>query len=204
MRNQLLFAGGVIGEDPELLKTGRALADRWLDDPASLPADLVSTVLALAVRGNDKAFFEKLLGRLKAAPDRNQQSRLLRALGQLSDPALAPRALALVLGSELELRDSLWIVFSLLHGRSTRDVAYAFVKLHFDEIMARSSGFERPSLFKMPEVFCDAGAAPTPRPSSVRERRRSTAPRGCWQTPWRRSRSARRATRPLCRSWKRS
>lgn len=157
MRNQLLFAGGVIGEDPELLKTGRALADKWLDDPASLPADLVSTVLALAARGNDKAFFEKLLGQLKTAPDRNQQSRLIRALGQISDPALAPRALALVLGSELELRDSLWIVFSLLHERSTRDVAYAFVKLHFDEMMARSSGFERPYLFKMTEVFCDAG-----------------------------------------------
>lgn len=156
MRSLLLYTGGAIGRDPELLKTGKALADKWLDDPASVPADVVSSALALAARGNDKTFFEKLLARVKTAPDRNAQGRLIRALGQFTDAALAERALGLVLGREIELRDSLSIVISLLYGRATRDLAYAFVKLHFDEMLERSSGFERPSLFMIPEVYCDA------------------------------------------------
>lgn len=156
MRGLLLFAGGVGGEDPELLKTGRRLADKWLDDPRSLSADLVRPVLALAAQGNDKALFERLLQQAKAAPDRTRKNRLVAALGQFSDKALAERALGLVLSSELEMRDSFSVVFSLLNGRKTRDLAYAFLKLHFDEMLNRSSSFERPFLFQIPEVFCDA------------------------------------------------
>lgn len=156
MRSLLLIAGGVVGEDPELLKTGRRLADRWLDDPRSLSPDLVRVVLALAAQGNDKALFERLLQQAKAAPDRTQKSRLIGALGQFSDRELAERALGLVLSSELDLRDSFSVVFSLLNGRKTRDLTYAFLKLHFDEILRKSSAFERPLLFQILDVHCDA------------------------------------------------
>jgi cytosol alanyl aminopeptidase len=156
MRTTLLFAGGVMGEDPELLETGKRLADRWLDDRRSLPPDVVRSVLALAAHGNDKALFDKLLRQAKAAPDRNEKNRLIASLGRFSDKALAERALGLVLSSELELNDSLSILFTLLSGRKTRDLAYAFVKLHFDELLKRSSGFDRPALFRIPDVYCDA------------------------------------------------
>jgi hypothetical protein len=83
--------------------------------------------------------------------------RLLWALGKFSSKALAERALALVASPDNDLDDSFSIVRSLLSGRATRDLAYGFFEAHFDEILQRSSAFDRPRLFELPEVFCDAG-----------------------------------------------
>ncbi|MDB4994150.1 MAG: pepN1, partial [Myxococcaceae bacterium] len=157
MRSILLYVGGVEGEDPELLKTGKRLADKWLDDRKSLPPDVVRSVLALAAHGNDAALFDRVLGEVKKATDRSEKSRLLWTLGQFPDKALAGRALGVVLSPDLEMRESLSVVFSLLEGRATRELAYAFVEAHFDELLQRSSGFEKPFLFGIPEVYCDAG-----------------------------------------------
>jgi hypothetical protein len=157
MRAFLLSFGGVKGEDPELLKTGKRLADGWLVDHASVAPDVVGAVLALAVHGNDAALFDRLAKLARTTGDRSEKTRLLRVLGQFTDPALAARARALLLSLDLELGDTLPLLFEQLQGRATREEAYAFVEAHLDELLKRLSGFERPFLFEIPDVYCDAG-----------------------------------------------
>ncbi|MEP7121234.1 MAG: M1 family metallopeptidase, partial [Byssovorax sp.] len=157
MRPIVLFLGGAGGGDPELLKTGRRLADKWLDDRKSVPPDLVISVLALGARSDDPAFFDRVLKQARAATSRTDKSQLLWALGHFRSKALAERALALVASPEWNLDESFSILLSLLNGRATRDLAYAFVEAHFDEILARSSAFDRPMLFDLAGTYCDAG-----------------------------------------------
>jgi aminopeptidase N len=157
MRAVLLFIGGVQGADPELLKTGKRLAVKWLEDRKSLPSDLVGSVIGLAAQSNDPALFDRVLAQAKATTDRQDKMRLNWALGKFTTTALAERALALVASPDNDLDESLPILFSLVQHRATRELAYAFVEAHFDELLARSSGFDRPRLFGLPEGFCDAG-----------------------------------------------
>ena len=157
MRGILLFLAGVWGADPELLKTGKRLAEAWLVDPRSLPSDLVGSVLELAAHSNDVAFFDRLLAKAKATTDRHDTMRLHWVLGNFTSKALAERALALVASPDNDLDESLSIVFSLLQHRATRELAYAFIEAHFDEILQRSSSFDKPRLFGLPEAFCDSG-----------------------------------------------
>jgi aminopeptidase N len=157
MRAMLLFGAGLAGEDPEILEKAKGLTLKWLDDRKSLSPDVASVVLGLGARSNDKALFDKLAARAKAAPDRNEKLLIFPALGKVTDKALAERALELVLAKDLDLHETFPIVESLLHGRQTRDLAYAFLEKSFDAILGRMSGFEKPFVFALPAVYCDAG-----------------------------------------------
>lgn len=156
MRAMLLSAAGMGGEDPELLRTAKGLARRWLADKKALSPDVAPLALSLAARTNDAALFDELEKRAKAAPDRNEKLLLFSVLGKFTDRALAERALGMVLAKDLDLRETAPILHALLHGRKTRDLAYDFLERSFDELLRRSSGFERPFLFSLPDVYCDA------------------------------------------------
>jgi hypothetical protein len=94
-------------------------------------------VLAVAAHHGDAARFDRYLAAARAARDRNEHERLLAALGEFTDPALADRGLALVLGRDLDLRESIAILHGVLGHRETRDRALAFLAAHFDELIAR-------------------------------------------------------------------
>lgn len=156
MREMLLHAAGLFGADPELLRTAKGLALKWLDDRKALSPDVAPVALALAARSNDRALVGRLVSRAKAAPDHGEKRMLFSALGSVSDPALAAEALEMALTAGLEMRDTMMFVRALLGGRRTRDVAYAFVKKSFDALLARASTFERQFLFALPDAYCDA------------------------------------------------
>jgi hypothetical protein len=81
---------------------------------------------------------------------------LLGVLGEFTDPALADRGLALVLGHDLDLRESLGIVYEVLDHRETRDRALAFLAAHFDELLARMRDDEAGGfLTVLAGKFCD-------------------------------------------------
>ena len=64
------------------------------------------------------ARFERYLAAAKAARDRTEHQRLLSTLGTFTDPAIAKRSLELVLGHDLDMRDSSGIVYP--PGRAAR------------------------------------------------------------------------------------
>jgi hypothetical protein len=127
----------VATEDPALFAEATRLADRWLTDHTGITDDLAWQALTVAAYHGNEARFDRYLAAAKAARDRTEQQRMLDTLGMFADPGLANKALAVVLGHELDLRDSIGIVQDVLGHRETRDLGFAFVEAHLDELLAR-------------------------------------------------------------------
>ncbi|MDB4959923.1 MAG: alanine aminopeptidase [Myxococcales bacterium] len=132
--------------DDKLGTEAEKLAERWLADRAGVDDDLVGAVLRVAAYRGDAARFERFLTAAKAARDRSEQNRILGAFGGFRDPALATRALDLVLGHDFDLRESVSIIYGVLYDRDTRDLALRWLATHIDELLGRmrsdeASGF---------------------------------------------------------------
>jgi aminopeptidase N len=123
--------------DPELAKQASALAFAWLADRSAIEDDMATPVLATAAVRGDQKLFDAILNAARSPRDRIEQQRLLLALGGFTDPAIAARALELVLGTEFDLRESLGILYMVMNHRETRELAATFVEAHLDEILAR-------------------------------------------------------------------
>ena len=154
LRRTLLWAVG--GRDATLRAEAEQLADRWLADRTGVDDDVVDPMLDAAARHGNAARFERILAAAKAPRDRDEVGRLLRALGEFEDPALARRALDLVLGHDFDLRESVAILEIELNRRETRDLALAFATEHLGEILPRMRSDEASWLLGfMAGAFCD-------------------------------------------------
>ncbi|NVB79488.1 MAG: M1 family peptidase [Kofleriaceae bacterium] len=138
-RHQLrrAFVPAVADKDPTLAKQAATLADRWLRDRTGVDDEMVDAVLRTAARDGNQARFDKMVEAVKHARDRTEKQRLLRALGYFKDPAIATRALELVSGTELDLRDTLTILYTVAFNRETQKLALAFITQHIDELLGR-------------------------------------------------------------------
>ncbi|HMG20360.1 MAG TPA: ERAP1-like C-terminal domain-containing protein, partial [Kofleriaceae bacterium] len=142
--------------DPALAAEATRLADRWLADHTAVAADVAPLALAVAARHGDTARFDRYLAAARTARDRHEQQRLFSLLGGFLDPALAARALALVAGRELDLRDTRQIALRVLSHRETRDLGLAFVTDHLDDLLARMRDDEAAGfLADLAGAFCD-------------------------------------------------
>jgi ERAP1-like protein len=151
-----VLVGSAAIEDPKLSAEAARLADRWLADRSGITDDLVGSVLRVSAYHGDMARFERYLAAAKAARDRTEHGRLLGTLGGFIDPAIARRGLALVLGHDLDLRDSLGILYGVLSHRETRDLALDWLTEHLDELLARMRDDEASGLLGgLAGRFCD-------------------------------------------------
>jgi aminopeptidase N len=146
----------VATEDPALTAEATRLADRWLVDRSGISDDLAGAALGVAARRGDMARFERYLAAAKAARDRSEHQRLLGTLGAFTNPEIARRSLELVRGRDVDLRDSISILFGVLGRRETRDVGIAFVEAHLDELLARMRDDDATGLLGgLAGRFCD-------------------------------------------------
>ena len=106
--------------------------------PEVVDPDLAGLVLAAAVRqskaGDAHSAFEATLSALGRSEDAAARSRFLRSLGDVRDPALVQRALDLALDPKLRQNERLSVLGGLLRARETRDVAWTWLKAHFDTL----------------------------------------------------------------------
>ena len=142
--------------DAALTAEATRLADRWLAERTGLPDDLAWPALEVAAHHGDAARFDRYLAAVRAARDRTEYTGLLGTLGAFTDPALATRALAVVLDPAFDLRDTLDILLGVLSQRETRDLGLAFVTAHLDELLARMRDDEAAGLLGgLVHAFCD-------------------------------------------------
>ena len=137
LRPLLLETVGDQGEDPRLAAEARKLAAAWLQNRAAISAEMVPTVLALAAAHGDRAFFDALRSAVRSTQDRTDRQRMLTALGQFRDPALAREAQALVLSDDLDPREAFAIVAAQARDGATRGAAYDFLKGSYDALGKR-------------------------------------------------------------------
>jgi aminopeptidase N len=143
--------------DPTLHAQAVKLVDKWLADRSGLVDDLVDVALSAVARDGNATLFDRLLAAAKQPRDRTEIKRFTRALGGFHDPALAKRARELVYGTELDLRDTLDVIYYQLGRRETRDAAFDSLEQHIDQILGRMRDDEAAvALGYIASTFCDA------------------------------------------------
>jgi len=143
------------GEAPALQQEATKLALQWLEDRKAVGADLAGTVLTIAARNGDRAFFERLHAEAKKATERRDRQRLLGALGSFRNPEIAKNALKIFLTDEFDSREAITLLFSGLGDEKTRPIVYDFVKQNFDAIVAKLPTEFGAALMMTGRAFCD-------------------------------------------------
>jgi alanyl aminopeptidase len=155
LRPSLLALVADFGEDAALRGEAQQLAQRWLADHAAVAPDVIDAVLRVAAQHGDQQLFNQFHAAVAKQKDRRDRRHLLGALGAFRDPQLARQALAIVLGDEVDARESLRIVFELAAQHETRQLAYDFVKAKWDPLVKRLPPETAVHLANVGSGFCD-------------------------------------------------
>ena len=144
------------GDEPELRAEARRLALAWLGDRRAVDAELTGDVLAIAAHFGDAELFDKYLAAARAAKERRDRVRILRALGDFRDPALVRRVLDLYLTDAFDQREAVRAVLTASEAGNSLAVVWDFSKQHYDAMLEK---LPREIVGEAPEVavgFCDA------------------------------------------------
>jgi len=156
-RRSIVPLAALWGVDGSLAAEARQLAGQWLADHTAVDPDIIGSVLKVAARTGDEAFFKQLLAALPRTEDRNQRGLILTAMGSFSDPRIARSAMQLVLKPEFDLRepDADYLLFGPTWRAEIRSLPFEFVKANYEAIAAK---IPAGSIFRLGESLPAVGA----------------------------------------------
>jgi alanyl aminopeptidase len=125
------------GQDGSLAAEARQLAGTWIADRKGIDPEVLGSVLTVAARTGDAAFFKQLPAALARTEDRHQRDLILGAMGSSRDPQIARDTMQLALKPDFDLRESVNLIFGPIGAPETRALPFEFVKAHYDELVAR-------------------------------------------------------------------
>jgi aminopeptidase N len=129
--------------DPDVQQRARELAEKYLDQPASLPPTLVSPILGVAAAGGDPKLYDRYVAAMKAAASQPEQYyRFFNALPAFSSPELRARTLQFAMSSEARSQDSPQLIAQLLGSEASQDDTWAFVKSEWPALTAKLGTFQ--------------------------------------------------------------
>jgi len=105
--------------------------------PEAVDRDLVTVALEAAGRTGDRALFQTLLQRLKAADDSNVRQDLLLGLAQFRDPALAEQARQLAMEDGLRVNERGYVLAGQIFALEQRPAAWGWLKTNVDRYAPR-------------------------------------------------------------------
>ncbi len=132
---------GLVARAPPLAREASIRLDRWLaGDRSALEPNLHDVAVTLVARGGDAGRFEAFQGLYRRETDPAFRRRYLLALAAFEEPALAARAMDLLVAGEVPLQDTAAFAAALLANRSARDAFWARLRAEWDAIAARVRG----------------------------------------------------------------
>jgi aminopeptidase N/puromycin-sensitive aminopeptidase len=158
LRAQLFGVLGYYAKDPEVLTEAHALAEKYLDDPASVDATLGQTALAIAARNGDAELFDKLQHVYETSTNPELSDAALRLLAEFENPALEDRALKYATTDKVRNQDAAIQFAIALQIDATRERAWDFVKSHWDTVHALLTPEMGGALVGSTGAFCSAEA----------------------------------------------
>jgi aminopeptidase N len=154
LRDAVVGALGALGNDDWALERAKRVADAWLRDPMHVDADLARLALPLSAKRGDAAWFERVVAVLKAPKTPEMRVIALAGLTGFEDPALIERTLGLTLDGTIKTQDFRYVLSPLGSRRATRDVTYAWIERHFDELAKVVPSFLRARLINVAAAMC--------------------------------------------------
>jgi aminopeptidase N len=141
-----LLAGALARSgDEEAIAQARSRFKRWLADPASVSPAMIGFVTTAAGRYADQQTFDAIAQRMQQTQNNEERSRLLGALIQVQDPALADKVLQMALSPNTPPTQVAGIVQGV--GRSHLDQAWNFAVANREQLMKSQDSVNRNRAF---------------------------------------------------------
>lgn len=136
LRGEILRTMGTLGNDAQVQRAAR---ERYacVPETSALEPSVRAAVIEIVAHTGDETEYEDFLARFKAAKTPQEEQRYLRALADFRPPDLICRTLGLSLGGEVRTQDAPFLVRNLLMGVHSRELAWTFVKDHWEEMERR-------------------------------------------------------------------
>ncbi|MBU8896761.1 M1 family peptidase [Corallococcus sp. H22C18031201] len=163
LRPIVVRLAGSSGADAQLVTEASALAAKWLTDRRAVAPEMVEPALDIAVKRGTAAFHAQLLSALRQEKDRRNRQVMLGALGHTVDPDRVRANLSLIVDKEQDPRETMWLLLGASRDTRTQDLAFDFVKTHYDELAGANGKAALlpeefiPHLVYIGSSYCDAG-----------------------------------------------
>jgi aminopeptidase N/puromycin-sensitive aminopeptidase len=157
LRSRLFNALGFDARDPETLQQARKIADRTLDNPASVDLEMAGSAFGLAALNGDSAFYDRVIAALKNPKSPEEYYMYLFTLPQFSDQKLLQRTLEFAISPDVRSQDALQVITSVMGNPAGGQLAWDFVRQHWPEIEKAGGPFASAQVVGATSVFCDAG-----------------------------------------------
>lgn len=132
--------GGVNnGNDPEVVAQCRKLTQEYMKDPSSVPPDLAGVSVIVTAMHGDAALYDEYLAKLKAVKNPHEYYTFFYSLASFQEPSLLEKTLNYALTDQVRNQD-LGIISAVMSNRNGGDLAWNWVKSHWDEIMTKTGG----------------------------------------------------------------
>jgi alanyl aminopeptidase len=153
----VLTALGSLGRDEWALAQAKRVTDAWLTDPFQVDADLAKAALPVAAKQPSEALFERLKTVLKSPRTPEVRVLSLSALASFDEPKYVERVLDMMLDKTVKAQDLQYIFRPLSARRATRDITYAWLEKHYDDVVKLIPRFVVGRLAHVTASMCDAG-----------------------------------------------
>ncbi|HEY9684055.1 MAG TPA: M1 family metallopeptidase [Oculatellaceae cyanobacterium] len=137
LRCSVLGLLGTRGNDKETRDEAFANFQKYLKDHNSVNPDLVETMMEIVTFNGGVSEYEEFLKLWKNAKSPVDAEYAFYDLGGFHQPELAKRTLDLCMTNQVKGQWAVGLMCSLVFNKYTRDVAWAFLKQHWDEILKR-------------------------------------------------------------------
>jgi puromycin-sensitive aminopeptidase len=132
LRGDLARALGVLGNDAAVQARAVELHAAAQRDPASVDPNVLPAVIAVLAHAGDGRRYDDFLAAFRTARTPQEEQRYLYALAGFRDTALLRQTLDRALNGEIRTQDAPFVVRSMLMGVHARELAWDFVKQHWD------------------------------------------------------------------------
>jgi len=158
LRSRLFNALGFDARDPETLEQARKIADKALDNPASVDLEMAGSAFGLAALNGDSVFYDKVIAALKNPKSPEEYYMYLFTLPQFSDQKLLQRTLEFAISPDVRSQDALSVITSVMGNPAGQQLAWDFVRQHWPEVEKAGGPFASAQVVGATSVFCDAGS----------------------------------------------
>ena len=132
LRGELLRAMGTLGNDAAVQARARDLCVGFRDDPSAADPNVLAALIAILAHTGGEAEYIEFLGKFKRAQTPQEEQRYLYSLAGFRDAALFRKTLQLTVNGEVRTQDAPYLVRSLLMSVHARELAWQFVKEHWE------------------------------------------------------------------------
>ena len=156
LRARVFNALGYDARDREALAQARKIADKALDDPASVDRELAGVAFPLAALNADQAFYDRVIAALKNPKSPEEYYMYFFTLPQFSDPKLLQRTLDFAISPAVRSQDALQLVTGVLQNPVGEKLSWDFIESHWDAIQKAGGPFASAQVVGATSAFCDA------------------------------------------------